>query len=94
MDGVKHGVGESEQVTFRVDTCSKHLLAALLIVQNVEAWKSSERKEWNRRREGTRDGHDGKQMSRLGGRKTEALRSVFFREWFFRGSEESRMETH
>lgn len=94
MDGVQHGVGESEKVTFRVDTCSKHLLAALLIVQNVEAWKSSERKERNRRRRGLRGGHDGKQMSRLGGQKKEALRSVVFRECFLRGSDESRMETH
>lgn len=30
-----------ESHTFRVDTCSKHLLAAPLIVQNVDAWKSN-----------------------------------------------------
>jgi hypothetical protein len=28
-------------LTFRVDSCSKHLLAAPLIVQNVDAWKSN-----------------------------------------------------
>ena len=31
----------SIKLTFRVDSCSKHLLAAPLIVQNVDAWKSN-----------------------------------------------------
>lgn len=31
---------EIKSHTFRVDSCSKHLLAAPLIVQNVDAWKS------------------------------------------------------
>jgi hypothetical protein len=43
----KTGVDEDHELktevnqtpTFRVDSCSKHLLAAPLIVQNVDAWK-------------------------------------------------------
>lgn len=32
-------INQRDSHTFRVDSCSKHLLAAPLIVQNVDAWK-------------------------------------------------------
>ena len=42
-DSHKQNESQRDSLTFRVDTCSKHWLAALLIVQNIEAWKSNHR---------------------------------------------------